>query len=291
MSSHKNKKKEGKTGEPKEYLDSKILMPVGFVGHGAPTLAVEDNEITQAWKAWGESLLDPEEGREARPKAVLVISAHWVQWPPHLGPLSEVPLNYDFYGFPGELYDLEYNAPTAPLLAKLIMGLLENIGLKPATLSDRGLDHGAWVPLLHLFPRAGIPVLQVSIPTGASFSEYMALGKALASLRSKGVFILGSGNITHNLGLVDFSDRAAAPPDWVSGFDNWVKETLLRFDLKTLSNYMEAPGGPQSHPTDEHFTPLLVAAASAGTRGKPKVRFPFEGFDYGMLSMRCVEFR
>jgi 4,5-DOPA dioxygenase extradiol len=271
--------------EPKEYTEQSSLMPVGFIGHGAPTLALEkDNPVVEAWKAWGQSL--------PKPKAVLVVSAHWLQKPPHLGPLNLVPLTYDFSGFPQELYEVEYEAPPAPKLAKEILHLLERLGMKPGTNSDRGLDHGAWVPLMYLFPRADVPALQISIGTNVSMSEHLTLGQALAPLRSKGVFILGSGNMTHNLRKVDFSNREAPVVPWAKEFDEWCVENLNRFDLNSLANYQKlAPQAAMAHPTDDHFTPLLVAAAAAGKEGKPKIRYPYEGYEHGSLSMRCVEFQ
>lgn len=271
--------------EPKEYDELDSLMPVGFIGHGAPTLGLEkDGPTVDAWREWGKSL--------PRPKAILVVSAHWLQKPHHLGPLNPVPLTYDFYGFPGELYQVEYPAPPAPKLAKVILHLLEGVGIRAATHSDRGLDHGAWVPLVHLFPRADVPVVQISIGTNVPMSEHLALGHVLSALRSKGVFILGSGNITHNLGRVDFSERFAPPEPWAERFDAWCKGTLERFDLNTLADYKkQAPQSDLAHPTDDHFTPLLVTAAAAGKEGKPSIRYPHEGFEYGSLSMRCVEFQ
>ncbi len=271
--------------EPHEYVEKDFLMPVGFVGHGAPTLAVEKEGSTpEAWREWGRSL--------PHPTAILVVSAHWLQAPPHLGPLKPVPLTYDFQGFPPELYQVQYPAPPAPVLAKEILHLLGRMGMKAGTQSDRGLDHGAWVPLARMFPRADIPVLQISIATGVPMTEHLALGRVLSSLRSKGVFILGSGNITHNLKNVNFGDRDAPPEPWAQAFDAWCAEVLDQFDLTKLSEYaQQAPEARMAAPTDDHFTPLLVAAAAAGIGGKPQVRYPHQGFEYGTLSMRCVEFQ
>jgi 4,5-DOPA dioxygenase extradiol len=277
-------KKHSRSKESKDYPLSETLMPVGFVGHGAPTLALEKNAITEAWRQWGQDL--------PRPRAVLVVSAHWLQSPPHLGPVNVVPLTYDFYGFPDPLYRVQYPSPPAPKLTKLTLGMLEDMGMKPGTTSDRGLDHGAWVPLLHLYPEASIPILQISIGTGVPMHDLLSLGKALAPLRSRGVFILGSGNIVHNLRNVNFVDRQAQPETWASEFDAWCANTLERFDLNELADYSnKGPGARMAHPTDDHFTPLLVAAAAAGTQGKPNIRYPYEGFDYQNLSMRCVEFQ
>ncbi len=257
-------------------------MPVGFVGHGAPTLGMEDNAITQAWRRWALSL--------PKPKAVLVFSAHWLSDKPLVGPLTPQPLIYDFYGFPEELYRVKYEPAVPEKLIRGTLDLLRSADWNPSSAPERGLDHGAWVPLMKMFPDAGIPAFQVSLPTQVPLSDHLALGKTLAPLREEGVFILGSGNVTHNLQRVNFHDRQAEPEDWAKDFDAWVVETLEGGGLETLTRYREAPGGAQSHPTDDHYVPLVAAAAAAGAHGKPHIRYPHEGFDYGTLSMRCVEF-
>lgn len=258
-------------------------MPVGFVGHGAPTLGLEKNGPTvESWAAWGKALPPP--------RALLVVSAHWLEKPVHLGPTQKAGLIHDFYGFPDELYQIQYPAPAALRLAQEVFSLLSKAGLNPIQSPSRGLDHGAWVPLVHLFPKAGIPVLQVSMGTRVPMAEHIALGRALAPLRSQGVLILGSGNLTHNLRIVDFTNRYGHVEPWAREFDDWASQALESFDLKTLADYIHAPGARLAHPTDDHYTPLLVAAAAAGEAGTPKVRFPHAGFEYGSLSMRCVEF-
>ncbi len=260
---------------------AKGRMPVGFVGHGAPTLGLEDNAITQAWHRWAQGL--------PRPKAVLVVSAHWLSPEPEIGPMVPRPLLYDFYGFPDELYRVKYAPPAAEKEGQRAMDLLREAGLNPKPAPKRGLDHGAWVPLMKMFPSANIPAFQVSLPTQVPLENHLALGKALAPLREEGVFILGSGNVTHNLGRVNFANREAQPDAWARDFDAWVAGTLEAFDLEKLTRYLKAPGGGLSHPTDDHYVPLVAAAAAAETQGKPSIRFPYVGFDYGTLSMRCVQ--
>jgi len=261
------------------------LMPVGFVGHGAPTLGLEKaGPSVEAWKKWGRAI--------PKPKAILVISAHWLEKPVHLGPTLSTGLIYDFYGFPDALYQVQYPAPPAPDLGQRVFSLLTFAGLKPIESPSRGLDHGAWVPLLHMFPNADIPVLQVSIGTRVPMAEHLALGRALAPLRAEGVFILGSGNLTHNLRRVNFADRYGDPEDWAKEFDDWAVQKLDAFDLEAMAHYAtEAPSAHQAHPSDDHYTPLLAAAASAGIGEKPRIRYPHMGFEYGTLSMRCVEFQ
>ncbi len=261
---------------------SSQLMPVGFVGHGSPMIALENDGAPEAWVRWAKAM--------PQPKAVLMVSAHWLQKPVHIGPHQTVPLMYDFYGFPEELYKVQYNAAASPELSKTVFSLLSQAGLKPVEAHQRGLDHGAWAPLLHMYPQGDVPILQVSIGTRVPMAEHIALGKALAPLREQGVFILGSGNITHNLRLANYGHRDALPIGWAKDFDSWIAGHLQNFDLDALANYTQAPGAHSSVPTDDHYTPLLVAAAAASVAGTPKVTFPYEGFEYESLSMRCVEF-
>jgi 4,5-DOPA dioxygenase extradiol len=261
---------------------SSKLMPVGFVGHGSPMTALETEGPPAAWHRWAQTL--------PKPKAILMISAHWVEKPIHIGPNQKSPLIYDFYGFPEELYQVHYEPSASPELSKEVFALLSQAGLKPIESRQRGLDHGAWAPLLHMYPQGDVPILQVSIGTRVPMSEHLALGRALAPLREQDVFILASGNVTHNLRKVNFGHRDAPPIDWARDFDEWVVENLTHFNLEALCNYIEAPGGHLSVPTDDHYTPLLVAAAAASVAGTPQITFPYEGFEYESLSMRCVEF-
>ncbi len=257
-------------------------MPVGFVGHGSPMIALEKEGAPKSWYRWAQAL--------PKPKAVLIVSAHWLDKPVHIGPNQEVPLVYDFSGFPSELYQVKYQAPASADLSKNVFELLSQAGLKPVEAHQRGLDHGAWAPLLHMYPKGDMPVLQVSIGTRVPMAEHIALGKALAPLREQGVFILGSGNITHNLRLANYGHRDAPVVKWAEAFDHWTAYHLKHFDLKALADYTQAPGAHLSVPTDDHYTPLLVAAAAASVAGTPEVTFPYEGFEYESLSMRCVEF-
>ncbi len=267
---------------PAETTSKNRRMPVGFVGHGAPTLGLENNAITQAWHRWAQTF--------PKPKAILVLSAHWLSPQPQVGPLTPQPLLYDFYGFPDELYRVQYAPPAAVEEINKALELLRSAGFRPSPAPQRGLDHGAWVPLMKMFPNADIPAFQVSLPTRVPLSEHLALGRALAPLRDEGIFILGSGNVTHNLRQVNFADREAKPEAWAADFDAWAVKALNQFDLEQLTRYREAPGGALSHPTDDHYIPLVAAAAAAEAQGTPKIRYPYEGFDYGTLSMRCVEF-
>jgi 4,5-DOPA dioxygenase extradiol len=250
-------------------------MPTIFVGHGAPTVAL-DADKGAPFAQWGAEL--------ARPRAVLVVSAHWAAPRVTTGALETVPLVYDFYGFPDAMYRIQWPAPGAPELAERVGALL---GGSVDAAPGRGLDHGVWTPLLWMFPKADVPVLQLAMPAVATYAELVALGRRLAPLRDEGVLIVGSGNITHNLRRVDRGDQAATP-GWALDFDRWCEDVLARGDLDALVGAPErAPEFGTNHPTDEHFRPLLVVAGAA--TGAP-ARFPVTGFEFGSLSRRAVQF-
>jgi len=252
-------------------------MPVGFVGHGSPMLAV-DAVRGEEFAQWASTL-------PRRPRAILVISAHWEQAPPTVSS-TEVgtPLLYDFYGFPEPLYAFRHDAPPAPDLAECVLERLHAWGPHA---SGRGLDHGAWTVLTHLDPGAKIPTLQLSMPRTASARELVSLGRALAPLRENDVWILGSGNITHNLRRLGV--HGGEPESWAMEFDAWVAEALSAGDVDRLCHPERAPGWLLAHPTPEHYRPLLVALGAASA-DVTKVRFPITGFEFGNLSRRSVEF-
>lgn len=246
-------------------------MPVVFVGHGAPLLAV-DAAKGEPLRTWGAAL--------PRPRAVLVLSAHWEASPPTVGATQKRPLVYDFSGFPKALYEVQYPAPGAPELAARVAGLLPEIAQRP----ERGLDHGVWTPLVWMFPRPDVPVLQLSLP-GSDPQTLAELGVRLAPLRDEGVLIVGSGNVTHNLSRM--RPEGTAPESWAVEFDAWVKRTLDAGDLDALLDYpRKAPAARVAHPTVEHFSPL-VAVAAAGAGGV--VRYPVTGWEFGSLSRRAVQ--
>lgn len=272
------------TPEEKEATvtpSKKTLMPVGFVGHGSPMNAIE-GKAPEAWLAWARSL--------PRPRAILVVSAHWQATPARVGARATAPLIYDFGGFPDALYELKYPAPGAPELAEEVTGLLAKAGLSPAQEPARGLDHGAWVPLLRMFPKADVPVLQVSLGRRVPARAHLDFGRALAPLRANGVFILGSGNVTHNLMLAELDAPPGQVDAWAREFDDWCAGALRRGDVDGLADWAaKAPSAALAVPTDEHFTPLLVAAAAASESGKPSVKFPYDTIEARNIAMRCVE--
>ena len=253
-------------------------MPTIFLAHGNPML-LDDAAWVGELKRWADAL--------PRPEAILMISAHWERRPVTLAATTTVPLLYDFWGFPEEYYRVAYPAPGAPALARRVEGLL---GPDRAVARDpeRGLDHGAYVPLVAMYPRADVPVLQVSLPT-MDAPGIFEMGKALAPLRREGVLILGSGFLTHNMHAIDW-DGTSPTPSWAREFDAWAADVLARRDADALLDYRaRAPGVRLALPTHEHFVPV-VAAMGAALEGPSEPRFPITGFAYGSFTRRSVQF-
>jgi len=228
-------------------------MPALYIGHGAPMLL--DDAL------WSSQLADISTAIE-KPKAILIVSAHWESEPITLSnPTANTPLVYDFGGFDKKFYEMTYNSPDATELSELVASLMPDGEVVHQ--SNRGLDHGAWVPLRVMYPDADIPVIQMSMPTSDPI-KLMELGKRLQPLRDQGVLVIGSGFMTHGLRyLRDWSTDAIAPT-WSSEFDAWAAQALAAGDVDTLSQYKElAPGMPYAHPTVEHFTPLFIALGAA----------------------------
>jgi 4,5-DOPA dioxygenase extradiol len=251
--------------------------PAIFIAHGAPPL-LDDAGWMRELNDWAAAM--------PRPKAVLMLSAHWEERPVTIGATRTVPLIYDFYGFPQHYYEQQYAAPGAPELAGRIRKTLR--ATQPvADDPERGLDHGAYVPLVAMYPDADVPVLQVSLPS-ENPQELYNLGRALAPLRDEGVLIAGSGFITHNLRLLDWTNQSA-PPAWATEFDEWTKEALERKDVDALLDYeRKAPATRIALPTREHFVPLLVALG-ASNESDP-IQSPITGFWMGSLTRRSVQF-
>ena len=255
--------------------------PVAFVSHGAPSLALDAGDPTHEFlKGFGRAL--------GQPRAVLCISAHWDTAAPALTAGDGPATIHDFFGFPEPLYALRYPAPGAPWLALRVRELLAAAGVDAHLDLRRGLDHGAWVPLMLMYPAADVPVVQLSVQTRRSAAEHLALGAALAPLAAEGVLVLGSGGATHALGEAFALQRAAhradpgAPtPAWATRFDAWLRDVLLRGDRAALARWQAAPEAARNHPTPEHFLPLLVAAGAGSGVASPV----HSGFDWSVLSM------
>lgn len=248
-----------------------------FVSHGAPTVALERDAYTRALNAFGE--------RRDGPAAVLVVSGHWeVAGPVRLTATEAPRLIYDFGGFPDALYRVRYPCPGAPALAEQAAGLLQAAGCAAQVEASRGLDHGVWVPLLHVFPEAQVPVVQLSLPQGASARDVRRLGEALRPLRRQGVLLVGSGGLVHNLRRIDFSGAQAPVMPFARDFDEWVAERLAARDFAALEDWERAPGAALAHPSPEHLLPLFFTLGAA----LPEDRLTpvYEGIQYGSLSLR-----
>jgi len=242
-------------------------------------MLVDDAVWTGELSGWAKEL--------PRPKAILVVSAHWEESPLTIGATRTVPLVYDFYGFPERYYQVTYPSPGAPWLAERVKQLL---GPETPTAEEplRGLDHGAYVPLTVMYPDADIPVLQISMPS-LDAKQLLELGRKLAPLRDEGVLIMGSGFMTHGLPFLrDFRPDAPAP-SWSKEFDHWAAETLARGDVDALLDYRSrAPGLPYAHPTVDHFVPLFVTVG-ASLEKLDTGRTVIDGYFLG-LSKRSLQF-
>ncbi|MEO6420505.1 MAG: class III extradiol ring-cleavage dioxygenase [Polyangiaceae bacterium] len=254
------------------------LMPVIFAAHGAPMI-LDDAQWMAELAGWARAM--------PKPKSILMISAHWDARPVTLGATETVPLVYDFYGFPERYYQTKYPAPGAAELATRVQALLGEKEIQFAQDPKRGLDHGAFVPLIGMYPKADVPVLQVSLP-GLDPAKLAALGEALAPLREEGVLIYGSGFLTHNM---QYAFKKGGTPAWAKEFDAWAAEATARYDVDALMGFeTQAPGAAIALPTWEHFAPVIVAAAAARAK-KGAVTFPVTGYWMdGAFTKRSVQF-
>jgi 4,5-DOPA dioxygenase extradiol len=252
-------------------------MPAVFFGHGNPMNAIGSNRYTEAWRQFGLEI--------PRPEAVLAISAHW-----YTGELavtgSKAPETiHDFYGFPRELFEMTYPAPGSPELARRTSELLSP--LEPRMDPDRGLDHGVWAVLCHVFPDAEIPVVQLSIDRRQPPEFHRETGRKLQTLRDEGILIVGSGNIVHNLQAYQWGIENAPPFDWATRFEEQARKLMLEGKEQELAAYMEM--GPDAHlsvPSPDHFLPLLYILALR--REDESYTFPIQGIEGGSLSMLAV---
>lgn len=250
-------------------------MPVVFVSHGAPDALLKAPSAVASWRAIGAAL--------PKPAAILVLSAHWQAALPTVSQSERPATIHDFAGFAPELYTLAYPAPGAPQLARRVATRLAETGIAAQAEPDRGLDHGAWVPLLAMFPEADVPVTQLALPSPGDAADLLAIGTVLRPLRDEGVLILGSGAITHNFGWLRWGEgESALPLPRAKAFADWVGERIAARDLQGLADYRQAPWGAEAHPSEEHFLPLFgalgAAADDAPTRHQP-------AFTYGGLAM------
>ena len=230
-------------------------MPVVFAGHGSPMLAIEDNETTGEFRRIGEEII----AKYGRPKAILAISAHWYTDGTFIQSTETPKQIYDMYGFPKELYELSYPADGSPELADEIQKIL---GDKVQVDNEWGIDHGTWSVLVHMFPDADIPVVQLSIDGTLTSKEYFELGEKLSSLREQGVLIFGSGNIVHNLHRIEPGNPGGSTH--TREFSDTIVEAVEKRDDAKVIGYEREPNAPYAVPTPEHFLPLLYVLGAAG---------------------------
>ena len=259
-------------------------MPVLFIGHGSPENLVLDNSFTRSLTALGKSL--------PKPKAIMVISAHWLTGGTFVTCMDRPRTIYDFYGFPKELYEMTYPSPGGPEEAAIAIKAVRKTAMKCDM--DWGLDHASWAVLKHMYPRADIPVFEMSLDY--SFNEWHPrpvqyhydLASELSELRKRGILIIGSGNIVHNLGVLDFENIDAEPFDWAAEFDEKVKANLLNGNHRDLVHYSNmGRTSTLAVPALDHYLPMIYAVALR-EKNEP-LSFVHEGFQYGSVSMRCFQ--
>lgn len=258
-----------------------MKLPTLFLSHGSPLHASERSAAAEAWHGLAAAL--------PRPRAVLMVSAHWESQHPMLGSAARPPTLHDFAGFPRELYEIRYAAPGSAELAAEAAALLSAAGMQPSQNGCRGLDHGAWVPLRWMYPDADVPVVQLSIQPERDAAHHHAAGRALEPLRARGVLVIGSGHATHHLG--DWAQhRDPGPPlPYAAAFAQWLFGVLRDGDVPALLEWSaRAPHAQRAHPTAEHLLPLFVALGAAGAA--PAAERVFAGFEGRALAMDAYRF-
>lgn len=251
-------------------------MPVLFVGHGSPMNGIEDNPYSRAWHTLGTTL--------PRPTAILAISAHWLTEGTFVHVAERPKTIHDFWGFPKELYDMTYPCPGSPAFAAETQKLITKVSVYSDT--DWGIDHGTWIVLARMYPDAHIPVFQMSIDFPKPAQYHYDLARELSALRERGVLILCSGNIVHNLGRIDFNENAKTF-DWALEFDEQAKKLISHGDHRSLINHEKLGHAAElAIPTPDHYFPLLYALGLQ--RKTDALSFPIEGIAHGSVSMRSV---
>ncbi|MBO0661492.1 dioxygenase [Jiella sp. MQZ9-1] len=263
------------------------MLPTLFISHGSPDIAIADTPASRFLRGLSQDL--------PRPRAILVASAHFEATGGVFVTGDARPQTiHDFGGFARELYEMAYPAPGDPALAAEIAGLLQGAGFNAAVAERRGFDHGAWIPLCLAYPQADIPVLEISVDPTRDAAYHYRLGQALGGLAERDVLIVGSGSLTHNLreafARVKVGQRAAAVPEWVGAFADWMGRKLVEGDLDALLDYRrQAPFAAENHPSDEHLMPLYVALGAAGAAVSATMLH--QSRDFGVLAMETFAFQ
>ena len=240
-------------------MPSLLTMPSLFLSHGAPTLPLTDTPARAFLSGLGGTL--------TQPKAILVVSAHWETAVPTVSAADRNETIHDFRGFPRALYEMSYPAPGSPTVATRVAELLRAAAIECNIDRSRGLDHGAWVPLLLMYPHADIPVLQLSVQPHLGPEHHLRVGRALAALRQEGVLVIGSGSFTHDLSEFRGHGLNDPAPDWVNSFADWFHDELTGNRIDHLLDYRrQAPFAAKNHPTEEHLLPLYTALGAAGEK-------------------------
>jgi 4,5-DOPA dioxygenase extradiol len=261
-------------------LTNNKTLPSMFVSHGAPSLVIEENETVTFLRGLGQKL--------GQVCAVLCVSAHWMAQLPTASAAPDPETIHDFGGFPAVMYELRYTAKGAPGVAAHAAELLEQAGIESRVSTTRGLDHGAWVPLMLIYPEADVPVTQLSLQAGAGPAAHFRLGRALAPLRHEGVLILTTGSATHNLAHLRQDNQV---PDWARQFDEWLYRKITGGAYEELLDYRRlAPHAALAHPTEEHLLPLFVAAGAGADVENPRGKCLHRGWTHGSLSMAVYSF-
>ncbi len=262
---------------PQVYVAMPDRMPVLFFGHGNPMNAIQSNDWTSGWRAIGESM--------PKPRAILMVSAHWYTEETAVTAMDEPRTIHDFGGFPKELYQCQYPARGDGALARRVRDLLAPAAVRLA--DDWGLDHGTWSVLYHAWPDADVPVVQLSINETLSNAAHYEMAGLLAPLREEGILIAGSGNLVHNLHTYGWGRHVPEPYEWASAFERRARELMLAGDHAPLIDYDTlGRDAAMSVPTPEHYLPLLYVLALR--QGDEPVSFPVEGVDGGSVSMLSV---
>lgn len=258
-------------------------MPSLFVSHGSPMTAIQPSAARDFFLSFAQEL--------PRPKAILIATAHFESAAPLLSTDEKPAMIYDFGGFPQPLFEIVYPAPGSPAVAERAAEALHAAGHDAYGVSDRGFDHGTWVPLSLMYPDADIPVVQISVQPELGAAHHMEIGRALAPLRNEGVLVIGSGSLTHNLYELSRSGRQFDAPvrDWVVEFTDWIAQTLEAGSAEDIAHYRQrAPFARENHPTDEHFLPLPFAMGAGGGAKGQRVHASYE---YGLLAMDAYLFQ